>query len=154
VIIPVYVPPTFNGDAIFGDAVIMTNDDPPNAAQVNHYPGTIGSERLDLGPETSYTMTTGLVYGPANTDVGAAFAVFRALKENAVIGTLVDTEGTTWVNCYIESFRGKGRLSFAPGSGWCREYEMKIGHLGTDVGGDDDGDDDEEDGPDETGGEE
>jgi hypothetical protein len=148
-----YAPPTFNGDEIFGDGVIMTGDDPPNAAQVNHYPGTIGCERLDLGPETSYTNTTGLVYGPDPTDVGAAFAVFRALKENAVIGTLVDTEGTTWLNCYIESFRGKGRLCFAPGFGWCREYEMKIGHLGTDVGGDDgadDGDDDTMDGPDET----
>jgi hypothetical protein len=120
---------TFNGAEIFGTC-ICNHEDPPNANQVNHYPGTDGIERLDLGVAESYTVIHGELVAATPEDLGAACQTIRALKQNAVLGTLVDTDGVSWDDAVIESFRTIGRAVQVPGQGLARKYECRIIHTG------------------------
>ena len=120
---------TFNEEEIFGPCPIMTHDDPPNAAQVTHYPGVWGVERLDLAPGESFTNVKGVLVGDTVDDLGAACAAIRTMKLNGQTGTLVDTDGETWEDAVLIKFRTTSKSDWAPGWGWCRDYEMTFLHL-------------------------
>lgn len=123
--------PTFNGVDIFGAASVFNHDERPNAEQVNHYPGVLGDERLDLGPTATFTTVRGVYAGAAPSDVGAAFTALASIKRPGAVGVLVDSEGVTWTDAILHTYRSTSRLVWAPGWGWTREYEMIFRHLGT-----------------------
>ena len=123
--------PTFNGAAIFGPAPSFSHDEPPNAQQINKYPGVIGVERLDLSPRESWTRVTGIFAGEYPEDLGPIFQQVRAIKRAGIIAPLVDTDNHTWSDAILFAFRTVGRSEYAPGWGWTREYEMTFLHLGT-----------------------
>lgn len=128
--------PTFNGSYIFGPVPEFNHDDPPNAAQVNHYPGTFGVERLDLGDAESYIQVRGVMTGVSTADLAANLENVRNLKKNAVLGNLVDTDGLTWTNCIIEWFKTSGRTCQTANSQWSKDYEMRLIILGISPTGD------------------
>jgi hypothetical protein len=118
--------PTFNEATIFGDAVEMHHDDPPNAVQVNHYPGVRGIERLDMGETATMIQVKGVFYADTPEDLAIVIQTMRTLKQEATLGTLVDTDGTSWDNAVIDSMRITSRGVYAPGWGWTRSYEARI----------------------------
>ncbi len=120
--------PSFGGDAIFGAASHIATSDNERSTQTNAFFGLQGIEELDGGFRGRVTQATGLLYAGTPAALANIMNVFRSYQDGAYY-TLVDNDGTTWLNVRL---RG---LQFNPAGiahsqlGYVRAYQAIFHHL-------------------------
>lgn len=114
---------------IFGTQVSMSTSDNPRGAQKNAFPGLSGVESLDQGLRGRFTNVVGRLAGVDQFDLAGAEELFRSYNDGNSY-TLVDTNGTTWLNVKLESFEPQGKVQTIGGSGYVmRKYAARFEHL-------------------------
>ena len=113
---------TFNGTEL--GPVVEIALQSKTALQVTSYPGVNGLGVQRLGSRGGQGHAHGLIYADNGSDLAALENDFHGYVANATSADLVDTEGTTWPNVIMTAFTPIGNISYAPGFGWNREYEM------------------------------
>lgn len=123
--------PSFLGEDIFGPCPASSRVEPPNARQVNAYPGVAGTEVLELGWRTAYTEFSGLWVAASPEDLGAFLGLLVALKRSAALGVLVDTRGLASPDAILEAFETVGESRWSPShGGWALAYRIRFLHTG------------------------
>jgi hypothetical protein len=116
---------TFNGVDIFGLHVRMTPRPLQKARQDNHYPGTTGIHRVDLGGVGGVVAVTGFLLAPTAYALGAVEAPFFQFQQDGGAYVLVDTIGRIWPNAILESYDPAEEVVVGideTGTGWGRFY--------------------------------
>lgn len=124
------IPPTFNGDAIFGSACkMMAGQINPVASQTNSYPGLNGLESLNQGKRGGRAMATGRLGGLGIAGLNAAESLFRSYHDGRAY-ILIDQFGNVWPFTKLDSFEQTDRVVIDPGTGWLwRPYKATFIHL-------------------------
>lgn len=120
--------PFFQDENIFGLSVVMTTTSNPPAIQQNAYPTINGVETVNLGSRGRVTEVHGYLVGPTVADVAAACQYWRTLQENAIVGTLVTTDGSAYPYAYVSKFQETERIMISP-NGALRPYTATFTHL-------------------------
>lgn len=119
---------TFNGTDL-GQVVEITTATAPHQLQITAYPGISGLAVNALGSRGATSEAIGLCYGEDKPGLLSIEGTFRAYVRDATLGTLVDTLDNSWPNVVMVDFSPVGRIEYAPGFGWCREYKATFLHV-------------------------
>lgn len=121
--------PRYNGEAIFGDNVVMNTPGPDRDRQMNSYIGIDGVECLDFGSRGYRTTVTGRLVGFSPGEVGLYESRFRNYI-GPYAYPLLTTDGILWPDVFVETFRPQGRLmgDYGTGEFW-RAYQATFFHL-------------------------
>ena len=123
--------PSYNSVNFFGPCPASVRIEPPNARQVNSYPGVAGVEVIELGQRTSATEFTGLWVADTPDDLATFLMQMITIKRAGGFSTLVDTKGITSSDAILETFELTGETRWSPSEqGWAVPYRMRFLHIG------------------------
>jgi hypothetical protein len=112
------LPPTFDGNAMFGFPVTCWVTDPPREQQINGFPGVNGVEVLDLGARYRQIHVRGRMTGNDANDLGVRFEFLRAYK-NEFGYTFMTTKGEYFFNVKLYSIDEEPMWHIDPATGEC-----------------------------------
>lgn len=120
--------PSYNGSAIFGNAVEMESPINPTADQMNAFFGVSGLESLYGGQRGRVTLAKGLLVGDSLSGLVSNIQLFESYYDG-IARVLVTTDGVAYNNVKLESFSPKGRYMQDFSGFWFRRYEARFFHM-------------------------
>lgn len=119
--------PSFGGINIFGRSSRFMTSNNPSEAQVNHFFGTNGVERLHGGLTGRITMVSGVLAANSSANLAIVREAFRSY-DDGIDRLLVDNLGVGWPNVVLESFEPGDRVLRDAG-GFYLTYRATFRHL-------------------------
>jgi hypothetical protein len=120
--------PNFAGQDL-GPFTFLTVDADPNELQFTTYPGLQGKSLKNLGARGYTTSVDGAIYAPDLFGIATIEQNFRVLKNNATVGTLIDSFGLPWSSVVMTVVVFREILYTGWPWGWIRDYHAEFTHL-------------------------
>lgn len=97
--------------------------------QLTSYPGVNGLAAMATGARGFTTECDFACIGSDAATLATVIGSFMAAQYNYVLGSLVDSLGTSWPNVLLVEFFPTDDVVYVPGYGWGQEFHAEFLHL-------------------------